>query len=105
GYSSFSTLRNLPISTVKIDRTFVEQVTDRAQDAALVSGMISLAHQLGLTVVAEGVETQAQMDFLRDHHCDQGQGYFIARPLPLEGLCDFLQQRQQTGRQRGSGTA
>lgn len=94
GYSSFSTLRDLPISTVKIDKSFMDNVVDSSEDAALVSGMIDLSHQLGLTVVAEGVENEAQLEFLRKHHCDQGQGYYFAKPLPLDAFCDFLIKRR-----------
>ncbi|MBU6952718.1 bifunctional diguanylate cyclase/phosphodiesterase [Hahella sp. HN01] len=91
GYSSFTNLRNLPISTVKIDKSFIENVCTIAEDATLVSGMISLAHSLSMTVVAEGVEKPEQLEFLRQHNCDQAQGYWFARPLPFNEFCDFLQ--------------
>lgn len=91
GYSSFSNLRNLPITTVKIDKSFVEHVNTRSEDAALVSGMITLSHQLGLTVVAEGIEEPSQLAFLQEHQCDQAQGYLFAPPLPFDEFCRFLQ--------------
>lgn len=100
GYSSFSNLRNLPISTVKIDRSFVEHVNSRPEDAALVGGMITLSHQLGLTVVAEGVEDESQLEFLRSHHCDQAQGYLIAPALPFDAFCEFLVSEQAEQRFR-----
>lgn len=106
GYSSFSNLRNLPISTVKIDRSFVEHVNTRTEDAALVSGMITLSHQLGLTVVAEGVEDEDQLEFLRAHYCDQAQGYLIAQALPFDTFCEFLkkEEAEQSYRFTGTGT-
>jgi len=92
GYSSFSNLRSLPISTVKIDKSFIDRVADNSEDQTLVAGMISLAHNLSMQVVAEGVETPEQLEFLRRHHCDYVQGHLIARPMPFGAFCDFLSQ-------------
>ncbi len=92
GYSSFSNLRSLPISTVKIDKSFVEKLSDSREDQTLVAGMISLAHNLNMAVVAEGVETPDQLEFLQRHRCDFAQGYLIAKPMPFEDFCRFLEQ-------------
>ncbi|MDB5928408.1 MAG: hypothetical protein JWR60_115, partial [Polaromonas sp.] len=86
GYSSLSVLKRLPLDQLKIDRSFVAEVlTDRA-DAAISRTIITLAHNLNLQVVAEGVETQAQLEFLIAEGCDQFQGYLFARPLPIAQL-------------------
>jgi diguanylate cyclase (GGDEF)-like protein len=82
GYSVLSRLRYFPLDRLKIDRAFVAEVPGKAADGAIVVAMIAMAHALGLEVVAEGVETAAQRDFLIQSGCDLGQGYFFARPLP-----------------------
>ena len=90
GYSSLTHLRELPIDRVKIDRMFVGNcLTDRSASAILV-GVIHIAHELGMEVVAEGVETQAQLDFLRAVGCDAAQGYHLARPLPQDECTEYL---------------
>ena len=94
GYSSLGYLKNLPIDKVKIDRSFVNDVILNSADAAIVHGIISMAHHLGLKVVAEGVETQAQFSFLRRNNCDFFQGYLFARPMPLHALIDMLTQKE-----------
>jgi EAL domain-containing protein (putative c-di-GMP-specific phosphodiesterase class I) len=81
GYSSLSYLRRFPISRVKIDRSFIQEIPENADDMALTSAIIAMAHNLGLTVVAEGVETAAQEDFLRASGCDELQGYHLGRPV------------------------
>ncbi len=86
GYSSLSYLKNFPISTLKIDQSFVrDAVTDRA-DAAIVKTIIALGHSLELTVKAEGVETEEQLEFLRRLECDEMQGYLFSKPLPPEAF-------------------
>lgn len=81
GYSSLSYLKRFPISELKIDKSFVSGIAANTNDAAIVRGTIALAHGLGMTVVAEGVETQTQLIFLAGHQCNIGQGYFFSRPL------------------------
>ena len=89
GYSSFAHIQRLPIGALKIDRSFVQNVTTMQDDATIVKAMISLAHNLGLSVIAEGAETAEQVDFLRDHACDQVQGYFYSKPVQLTELMEF----------------
>ncbi|MFW1678267.1 EAL domain-containing protein [Pontibacter sp. JAM-7] len=84
GYSSFSMLQKLPIDTIKIDRSFITDVTTCADDAEIVRTIINLAHNMGKSVVAEGVERQEQLDFLVEHQCDMVQGYFFSRPVDFD---------------------
>ena len=92
GYSSLSALKRLPLDQLKIDKNFVAEIlTDRA-DAAISRTIITLAHSLNLEVVAEGVETQAQLDFLIAQGCDQFQGFLFSAPLPIRELEAYLMQ-------------
>lgn len=81
GYSSLSSLKRFPIDELKIDRSFVQNVPQDEDDAAIVNAIILIGHTLGLTVVAEGVETAEQLDFLRRRGCDTYQGYHRSRPV------------------------
>jgi diguanylate cyclase (GGDEF)-like protein/PAS domain S-box-containing protein len=90
GYSSLSYLKRFPIDVLKIDQSFVRDITTDADDAAIVSSIISLAHSLRLEVIAEGVETAEQLAYLREHGCEQVQGFYFSQPLPPEELCAVL---------------
>jgi len=92
GYSSLGHLKRFPLDEVKIDRTFIRDVATNPEDAEIVLAIISLAHSLRLKVVAEGVETAAQLSFLRTHGCDELQGYYFARPLNVEECTQALKE-------------
>jgi len=92
GYSSLSYLTRFPVASLKIDRSFVHDVNDDASDAAIVRTIIEMAHTLGFSVVAEGIETEEQAAYLRAHGCEQAQGFLFARPMPADELAKlFLQ--------------
>jgi diguanylate cyclase (GGDEF)-like protein len=93
GYSSLAYLRNLPVHAIKIDRSFVMGMSEDASDATIVRSTIDLAHNLGLEVVAEGVESQEVWDALRAEGCSLAQGYFIAKPAPPADLATLLAER------------
>ena len=90
GYSSLAYLRQLPLTALKIDRSFVFGMRDNSQDAIIVRSTVALAHNLGLGVTAEGVEDARTLDLLREMGCDQAQGYYLSRPLPLDELIAWL---------------
>ena len=90
GYSSMAYLKLLPVRWLKLDRQFVKEVDTDPRDADLCAGIIALAHQLGLQVVAEGVETAAQRDVLAARGCDVFQGYWFSKPLPLQEAADYV---------------
>jgi EAL domain-containing protein (putative c-di-GMP-specific phosphodiesterase class I) len=95
GYSSLAYLRRLPVQTIKIDRSFVMEMCENANDATIVRSTIELGRNLGLDVVAEGVETQETWDALRRHGCTLAQGYLISKPLPADELQALLAERAQ----------
>jgi len=95
GFSSLSNLQHLPISLVKIDKSFVQELGNSADAEHIIRAIISLAHSLQISVVAEGVETEGQLEFLRQQHCDEIQGYYYARPMPWADLVQFLNKRGQ----------
>jgi EAL domain-containing protein (putative c-di-GMP-specific phosphodiesterase class I) len=86
GYSSLAYLRRLPLDGLKIDQSFVAGLGREAEDTAIAAGIVSLAHTLGLVALAEGVETQEQLELLRELGCDFAQGYYWSRPRPLPDL-------------------
>ena len=90
GYSSLSYLKRFPANSVKIDQSFIRDVAENAEDAAITRAIIAMAHGLNLLVIAEGVETQAQIDFLKANMCDEIQGYLVCRPIPAEQFTEFL---------------
>lgn len=96
GFSSLSYLKQLPIDKVKIDRSFVREIISNENDAAIAQGIISMAHHLKLKVIAEGVETEAQLAFLRRNHCDECQGYYFSKPIPFDALTAHLRERMLT---------
>lgn len=96
GYSSLNYLRHLPIDRLKIDRSFVKDINIDQNDETIVKAIINLSHNLGLTVVAEGVETEGQSEFLRQHDCDILQGYLISRPIPSQETQKFIEQHSQS---------
>ncbi|MDA8127895.1 MAG: EAL domain-containing protein [Betaproteobacteria bacterium] len=86
GYSSLSYLKRFPIDKLKIDQSFIHDISTDASDDAMVTAIIAMAHYLGIRVVAEGVETGAQLAYLREHACDEYQGYLFSRPLPADAV-------------------
>ncbi|MFZ2853726.1 MAG: EAL domain-containing protein [Rhodocyclaceae bacterium] len=90
GYSSLAYLKRFPIDALKIDRSFILDLTTDSDDAAIAGAIIAMAHSLGMRVVAEGVEHREQLDVLKEHGCDEFQGYYFARPMPVEKFTAML---------------
>lgn len=93
GYSSLSYLKQFPLDTLKLDQSFVRNLLTNPQDAAIAEAVIALAHNLNLSVTAEGVETEAQRSFLQARHCDEVQGYLIGKPMPAADFAQFVTER------------
>ena len=91
GYSSLSYLRRFPIDALKIDQSFVRQITSAPDETSIVTAIISMGRSLKLRVVAEGVETQQELAFLQAHHCDEAQGYYFSRPVPAAEFAKLLE--------------
>ena len=98
GYSSLSALKSFPISTLKIDKSFVRDLAISSDDQAIALAVISLGHRLHLRVIAEGVETEEQRDFLRANDCDEMQGYLFSPPVPAERITEMLQAQMRLPR-------
>ncbi|MBK4733442.1 EAL domain-containing protein [Noviherbaspirillum pedocola] len=90
GYSSLAYLQVLPIDVLKVDRSFMARVPEAANAAAIVDAIITMAHSLGMRVIAEGVEREVQCDFLSRHMCDEVQGYYVCKPVPAEAVTSLL---------------
>ena len=94
GHSSLATLKRFPIDSVKIDHSFIFDLPDDQDDVAITRAVIAMAHSLGLKVIAEGVETKEQSDFLRAHDCDEMQGYFFSPPIDSAALMRLITERR-----------
>jgi EAL domain-containing protein (putative c-di-GMP-specific phosphodiesterase class I) len=90
GYSSLAYLKKFPVNTLKIDQSFVADLTKDSEDEAIVDSIIRMAAGLKLDVVAEGVETQEQLDFFKKRRCKEVQGYFFSKPLPAEAFAEKI---------------
>jgi EAL domain-containing protein (putative c-di-GMP-specific phosphodiesterase class I) len=99
GYSSLAYLRTLAVDRIKIDRSFIAGMKDGLKDQVIVESTINLAHGLELEVIAEGIETQDQFLLLKEFGCDIGQGYWIARPMPLDLLTEWCLSRSPDSRE------
>lgn len=100
GYTSLAYLRRLPVTELKIDKTFVMEMDRSSEDAAIVRSVVELGHNLGLLVTAEGVENASVLSSLTDFGCDTGQGFFLSRPLDADALGDWLRNHAQVPAQR-----
>ena len=90
GYSSLSYMKRFPIDALKIDQSFVRDMTTDSDDASIVSAVIDMGRSLNMRVVAEGIQTRDQLQFLKDRHCPEGQGFYFAPPVPAEQLTGLL---------------
>ena len=97
GYSSLGYLKRFPIDTLKVDRSFVCDIPSDADDMLITTGIIGLAHSLGIQVIAEGVETSAQLSFLLTQHCDTIQGYYFSKPLPASAFMQLVREGRKLG--------
>jgi len=106
GYSSLKYLRRYPVHTVKLDRSFLDEIPQNDSAGALVESVITMAHTLGKRVTAEGVESAGQLEFLRSHGCEAAQGFFLARPMSASALTEILESRRpgsEIGDERAAG--
>jgi diguanylate cyclase (GGDEF)-like protein/PAS domain S-box-containing protein len=96
GFSSLSNLKLLPIEYLKVDRSFIIDIASNADDAAIVSAIVSMGHQLGLKVIAEGIEDEVQLQYMQKLNCNEAQGYLYSPPLPAEKFTDFVENYSAT---------
>jgi EAL domain-containing protein (putative c-di-GMP-specific phosphodiesterase class I) len=96
GYSSFAYLTKLPVSCIKIDKSFIQNIENDRDSSVIVKSIIDLGHNLGLKIVAEGVETIESKKMLRVFECDEGQGYYFCRPVPADAMTQFLLRASST---------
>lgn len=94
GYSSLSRLRSLPIHTLKIDRSFINQLMENSDDRTIVASILGLARNLSIEAVAEGVETERQMQFLRDNGCENVQGFYFSKPMKIEEIKNLINSKK-----------
>ncbi|MCI5131235.1 MAG: EAL domain-containing protein, partial [Candidatus Electrothrix sp. EH2] len=90
GYSSLAYLKRFPVNTLKIDQVFIRDIVRDRNDTAIVTSVLSMAESMGLKVVAEGVETEEQLELLKKMGCEEVQGYYFSKPLPPDGIADLL---------------
>ena len=95
GYSSLSYLMQFPIDVLKIDQSFVRGICTTENNGVIVSAVIDMGKNLSQRVIAEGVEDQDQLDFLKEHHCEEGQGYFFSRPVDADSFAELLRSSQK----------
>jgi EAL domain-containing protein (putative c-di-GMP-specific phosphodiesterase class I) len=95
GYSSLNYLKRFPLYAIKIDRSFVKEITTNPDDAAIVKAIIAMAKSMNLKVIAEGVETEEQLAFLHGEGCDEMQGYLLSPPLPVEKITELLAREKE----------
>ena len=105
GYSSLSYLRKLPIDALKVDQSFVRQISTGGDDVAIVTAVINMARSLKLRVIAEGVETRTELEFLKAHHCDEAQGYYFSKPVPARQFASLLERGVGKTTTRHSGAS
>ena len=89
GYSSLSYLKSLPIDIIKIDKSFIDDISDPIHKGSLAKAIIDMGHNMNFIVIAEGVETKEQLHFLQNHHCDLVQGYYLSKPLTWNEIETF----------------
>jgi len=93
GYSSLAYLKRFPVDSVKVDRSFIKDIPDDPNDTAIVLAIVAMAHTLGLKVIAEGVDAQTQLHTLKEFHCDEYQGYYFSKAIPLKEFQQLLQKQ------------